>query len=917
MPVVPTVSGRQVESRGVQSAGLQTFSQQGIGDAFVRAGTEAIDVLGQAKQRANIALAQEASLNLSQISSDLLNNPETGLLNLKGKNAIGKGHEYTQQFDAQVEQLAMSLPDEQARNAFMQQAQQQRIQFTTQAGRHEIGQINAYEEGQFQATLLNNGKNAAALYGDNAAYVLANKQTFQQIEEYGVAHGWSNEQIQAKKIEFKEKVADAALSQWSANNATAFIQSNGELSDTAAGARRAVADSDSSERARGIRNNNPGNLEYSKTNPWEGQIGSDGRFATFATPEHGIRALGKNMLSYQRQGYDTVSEIVNRYAPASDGNNTDAYIRALCSELGVGENDQLDISNPKTLAALCAGIIKHENGSMPYSTEQLETGISAALGLTNLDSPKRYTGNAAFDAMSPQMQIQALRQANELRNQYRQQYADQLSTVVKDAYSALDEGLKPEKLPSEDDFIRANGPRIGAMKWKDMQAQIQYGGVIGAAKDLTPEGRQDILERLRPQDPNAPGFAANQQRWEKMQAKFKEMDREWEIQQGRNRFVSSMQNNFPLDPNDKNNQAAVDRYFAQDIAPSFSISDPQSINTLVTVTTKSGMIPTQVKTMLNSGATSRDPALVVPMAKFYGQLFDNNPAAAATLDKSTMAFYGKVYDYSRAGVPEDKVVDMAYSQVFQQDDRMKQMLSTAMRDKKYVAARATAAQNNASSLTSFGSWSPDITDPGKSNAAYQRDYQTIYDANFVQTGGDAEQAEKMTNAMIRTTWGVSTVNGKAEVVKYAPEALYGVNNGAGNWIQGQWEQEKRELKSKSFGGPRSDTDLILVSDGLTARDRSYAVMVLQPDANGAIEPRNYIGENGLPVRFKPDQLTSPMYRQTIQFQQQRVDEARVRREGNPLPQFSNKDGYTPPDLTKPFGYGSANYLPSNIYAGGK
>lgn len=225
------------------------------------------------------------------------------------------------------------------------------------------------------------------------------------------------------------------------------------------GVSRAISHGNSLD-ARGLRNNNPGNIEASKSNPWEGQIGSDGRFATFATPEHGIRALGKNMLSYQRQGYDTVSEIVNRYAPASDGNNTDAYIRALCGELGVGENDQLDISNPKTLAALCAGIIKHENGSMPYSTEQLETGISAALGLTNLDSPKRYTGNAAFDAMSPQMQIQALRQANELRNQYRQQYADQLSTVVKDAYSALDEGLKPEKLPSEDDFI---GPMVRAL----------------------------------------------------------------------------------------------------------------------------------------------------------------------------------------------------------------------------------------------------------------------------------------------------------------------------------------------------------------------------------------------------------------------------------------------------------------------
>ncbi len=162
------------------------------------------------------------------------------------------------------------------------------------------------------------------------------------------------------------------------------------------------------------------------------------------------------------------------------------------------------------------------------------------------------------------------------------------------------------------------------------------------------------------------------------------------------------------------------------------------------------MIPTQVKQCLTVEQHQEILRWLSPMAKFYGQLFDNNPAAAATLDKSTMAFYGKVYDYSRAGVPEDKAVDMAYSKVFQQDDRMKQMLHCHARQ-KYVAARATAAQNNASSLTSFGSWSPDITDPGKSNAAYQRDYQTIYDANFVQTGGDAEQAEKMTNAMIRTT----------------------------------------------------------------------------------------------------------------------------------------------------------------------
>lgn len=239
MPVVPTVSGRQVESRGFNAPEIQSFKNPNVGDVVAKVGSQALDVFAQAKQRADVAQAQDASLQLSQVSSDLLTNPDSGLLNLQGKNALGKGQIYTQQFDSQAEQIAMALP-EGARAGFMQQAQQMRVQFTTQAGRHEITQLNSYEEGQFQATLANNGKLAASAYGDNANYVLYNQQTFQQIEDYGTAHGWSTEQIQAKKIEFKEKVANASLSQWSANNSIDFIQSNGELSDTVAGSRRAT-----------------------------------------------------------------------------------------------------------------------------------------------------------------------------------------------------------------------------------------------------------------------------------------------------------------------------------------------------------------------------------------------------------------------------------------------------------------------------------------------------------------------------------------------------------------------------------------------------------------------------------------------------------------------------------------------------
>ncbi|HFQ8725603.1 TPA: hypothetical protein ACHTI0_002461 [Enterobacter kobei] len=515
MPTVPTVTGRQVESRGFQSPGLQAFEQPNVGDVISQVAPKAIDMFAQAKQRADVAQAQDASLQLSQVSSDLLTNPDTGLLNLQGKNALGKGQEYTQQFDAQAEQIAMTLP-EGARAGFMQQAQQQRIQFTSQAGRHEISQLNAYEEGQFQATLANNGKLAASAYGDNANYVLYNQQTFQQIDDYGAAHGWSAEQIQAKKIEFKEKVADTALSQWSANNAIDFIHSNGELSDTATGSRRAVSEGGSGDSARGIRNNNPGNLEFSKTNPWVGQTGDDGRFAKFETPEHGIRALGRNLLSYQRQGIDTVSDIITRWAPPSDNNNTDAYIQAVCAQLGVTADQQLDASNPDTLKALCAAIIQHENGSQPYSDQQLATGVSAAIGLSQLPtSTKRYTGNAAFDAASPEAQATFLRQADQIRKQQQAEYRTSIDSRVRDASAAYMRGVDFPNAPTQTDFLAAYGVREGNLRYTEFRNTQIAGQYIGSFRTMPSSSIQAAVDNLKPDTGDTgEGYAARAQTYD-------------------------------------------------------------------------------------------------------------------------------------------------------------------------------------------------------------------------------------------------------------------------------------------------------------------------------------------------------------------------------------------------------------------
>ncbi|WP_347299404.1 hypothetical protein [Clostridium perfringens] len=906
MPTVP-VYQRQSQS---QAAPVNTqdlrIPKDNAFTALADVGSNALGIYQQQREREDLAFAQNALMQFNQQADDLMNNPQTGLLTKQGANAIGQSEQVASQLSQMASTAFDSIPDGPVKERFRNQFSAAGQPIANRARQYEIGQRQQFEAGQQQGLLANLQQQAENSFDSNEGFVNANLMAREQIMAYGQAHGQSPEEIEANWVSFRENSAKAALNaQLTAGRYDQFLARNGEPSDVG-GVSRFTAHGNSSA-TRGLNNNNPGNIEFSEKNPWEGQIGSDGRFAKFETPEHGIRALGKNLLTYyQKHGLDTVGEIITRWAPPKE-NNTLAYIKAICKQLSVSADQQIDVTNPSTLAALCAGIVNHENGSQPYTDDQIGAGVSAALGISALGSSKRRTGNAAFDAASPATQGAFLRQAQAMQNERRALYAQELGTSLKDAYSALDEGLQTAQLPTQADLINAYGPAKGMRQWQDLQDQQSYGAVIGAAKSMSPAARQDLLERSRPTDPNASNFAANQQRWDKMQAKFKQLDAEWEKNQGSARFSSSLQNNFPLDPNDKNNQAAADHYFDQKVAPGFNINNADSLNQVAEITTKSGMLPTQIKTMLTAGATSRDPAVVVPMAKMYGQIFDNNPAAATGVDKGAMAFYSKVYAYDRAGVPAEKAVDMAYNQVYQQDDRLKQMISQQVRDKDYIKARATAAQDNINSLspswTSFGA--PSISAAGQANQLYQRDYQTIYDANFAQTGGDADQAKAMTNAMIKKVWAVSTINGKEEVMKYAPEAVYGVTNGSGNWIRGQWEEEKKALKSSAFGGTRDDTDLVLVPDAVTPRDQSYSVMVRQKNAEGYDDVRPYYGENGMPLRFRPEQKTSPMYKQTMDIQQQRVDAARAARQEEKQPAFTNQQGYTPPDFTKPFGAGIA------------
>jgi hypothetical protein len=92
------------------------------------------------------------------------------------------------------------------------------------------------------------------------------------------------------------------------------------------------------EGVRNWRNNNPGNIEYGQFSQRMGAIGSDGRFAVFPTLEIGTKAK-EELLFGEKSNYKNLSiaNAINRYAPPSE-NNTQAYIAAVTSALGVSDN---------------------------------------------------------------------------------------------------------------------------------------------------------------------------------------------------------------------------------------------------------------------------------------------------------------------------------------------------------------------------------------------------------------------------------------------------------------------------------------------------------------------------------------------------------------------------------------------------
>lgn len=116
--------------------------------------------------------------------------------------------------------------------------------------------------------------------------------------------------------------------------------------------------------SRGLRNNNPGNIRQNSDN-FVGEIkpSSDPEFKQFESIEYGYRAMFVTLNTYQKKhGLNTLRGMISRWAPPTDGNDTDAYVRAVSSRSGVPENSRITSTNKDVMVPIVAAMSRVENG---------------------------------------------------------------------------------------------------------------------------------------------------------------------------------------------------------------------------------------------------------------------------------------------------------------------------------------------------------------------------------------------------------------------------------------------------------------------------------------------------------------------------------------------------------------------------
>ncbi|MHA7847244.1 hypothetical protein [Serratia sp. D1N4] len=436
--------------------------------------------------------------------------------------------------------------------------------------------------------------------------------------------------------------------------------------------------------------------------------------------------------------------------------------------------------------------------------------------------------------------------------------------------------------PSEEAVTALIASTRGTSMAGDAQQLLSDQLEIRRAISEGPEAAQALIDSQRKQLEASGGDIGQWRSLQRRTTAVAKAQKEWDAAQGRMMVSNALNNGTALDPSNKSNKDAADSYWRSEFKD-FNINDNAQVNAAASFVSRTGIIPPGLSSIINAASVSKDPKVAIPAAELVSRIYDENPAALSDMPKEKQSFYLNAKQLRDAGVNSEMAMEQSYNLAYNQTDALKSQLSSEQSSASYKKDRLGAASDFVSKHSEFFRVDPSAKDTTAEAARFRNDYQSLYDLNFRAAGGNADIAKKMTNQQIARTWSITEVNGKAQFMKYAPEALY--QGGPSGWQSKQWEEEKNLLvygisdipAASAVGGsvgrvssastPKPDRkvkgDVILVPDVNTPRNGDYAIMISDKDKDGIPTLQPYYDASGRPLRYRPDLESWKPYQQML------------------------------------------------------
>lgn len=234
-----------------------------------------------------------------------------------------------------------------------------------------------------------------------------------------------------------------------------------------------------------------------------------------------------------------------------------------------------------------------------------------------------------------------------------------------------------------------------------------------------------------------------------------------------------------------------------------------------------GVIPDRISDELRYGAMSSDPATVsqaldgaAKMEQLAPRAYEALPGGEA-MRKDVASYQHLVNDRGMSGADAARKLLERRSPEYKRNE---EVLGPAADKiiKDLDASDVTSAFDPGFLASEPGAGA----DPSTKNALLT-DYREAFKEEFIATGGDEGEAKKRAQKVLSATWGISSVSGDAQMMKYPPEKFYPAIDGGHDYLAEDAKATANEIAGAEVGKVMLRPDAATAADIRAGRSPRY------------------------------------------------------------------------------------------------